>query len=94
MGGGAPVDQGSERVRWHRPVDIDNRTVKCDGIDILREESTPVPGIPVAIDNADAATIVIRWTVTGSGVQHRFSGTVTVPVTASTLPLGRLTDPD
>jgi hypothetical protein len=66
-------------------LDAGARIVQITGIDLPAKSATLLPRIPLLI-NGPASHLVVRWTATGNGSHQRFSGTLSLPVTASTLP--------
>jgi hypothetical protein len=71
-------------------VDADTGTVEFRGIRLPGRDSVLLPAFPVMVDGASGTALTVRWTVTGSAEQQRYSGSLAVPVVASTLPLDGL----
>jgi hypothetical protein len=74
----------------HPVVDPEARTVEFHLVDLRAQDSVLLPPAPLVVDRPAGTAVPIGWTVTGSAAHQAFSGTVTVPVVASTMPLGDL----
>jgi hypothetical protein len=71
-------------------IDAETPTVELSDIDVPRKGSITLPDIPLMIRSPAGTDLSVRWTATGSTAYERFSGTVRLPITVSTLPLDGL----
>jgi hypothetical protein len=64
----------------------DPPSVEVRALDLPAKESVILPSIPLMVGRPADTEFAVRWNATGSAVHERFSGHLSVPVVASTMP--------
>jgi hypothetical protein len=84
------VIQEKPRSHEYEVIEADVSTVEISGIDLPSKGSITLPHIPLLLTRAEGNDLTVRWTATGRAPHERYDGSLSLPVTASTLPLDGL----